>query len=166
VNEFRSTRADGRPDWQVIVELVGESDYGTTWTDADLIAALQIGVEDKITRLRAQAASRTANVHLLRDHKRCLRRVKHVGYRVIESSEHVSVADDRRARAGRQVRRAAEVLEGTDLSRLDQLERDALRAAHDHLSVVDAVMTRRAELTRFVGRPHVPGNAPGPDTEG
>lgn len=120
---FHTSRADGRSDRQVVFELMQDAEPGTLFLFARIADALQVGVSDLITHERACAAARSANALLLRERQRSTVAVRGRGYRVIQASEHVGVAVQRKQRAGHQLRAGLALLQRCRLDELSDKER-------------------------------------------
>lgn len=141
---FTPSRSDGRSDRQVVFELTKDSEPDTTFTHAELIEALQDGLDQPIARDRVYRAIGAANKTLLREEQRYLDVVPGKGYRVIRTSEAVAVALDKKGRAEGYLARGLAVLRN---ARLDELDA-AQRTLHEGQLLVMAGLyeaTRRSE---------------------
>ena len=132
VHPFAPSRLDGRSDRRVLVEMARDVAPGTLLTFKQLEAALSVGVSAAITRARVCAAARQASRTLLREHRRCLQAVPRMGYKILESAEHVGAALERKRRGSNQIRHGVEVLRNT---RLDELT-DTQRRLHEGWTLV------------------------------
>lgn len=120
---FKASRPDGRSDRRVVYELAQHAEPDQTFTYDTLVSALSDGLEDEVPRERVYRAVAEGNRTLLRERKRYLHNVPGVGYRVIHTSEAVSVALDKKQRASSYIRKGLEVLRNARLNELDQSQR-------------------------------------------
>lgn len=120
---FQPSRPDGRSDRQVVFELARDADPDTTFTYGQLTEALSEGLDEPVPRERVYRAVGDGNKTLLRERKRYLQVVPGQGYRVIHTSEAVSVAMDKKGRASTYLRKGLDVLRNARLDELDQAQR-------------------------------------------
>jgi hypothetical protein len=120
---FVPSRADGRSDRQVVYEIISRAEPATVITFEVIQNALAEGLDHPVDRQRASAAMRQANRTLLRENQRTVVAVRRVGYRVINASEHRSVAIVRKERAGRQLRDGLMVMKQCRLDEMTENER-------------------------------------------
>jgi hypothetical protein len=109
--QFTVTRADGRSNQQVVIDLVKGGAAGRLFSYGELAAALQEGTGEEFDTGRVQAAVRAANRRLLREARRYLRVAPRLGYRLIPGDEHLAAAGDRNRRGRRQLKWALDILE-------------------------------------------------------
>src|SRR5262245_27738757 len=121
---FAPSRASGQTNTDVLTSLVASQAPGTTFTYDQLREALEQGAPRKYLRKDVQQAVRQANHRLLRDHKRCLRVVRNVGYRLVYAREHMDIASERTRKGNRQMRWALEVLENAKLEEMTDQQRN------------------------------------------
>lgn len=120
---FEPSREDGRSDKRVIYELTSDAEPGSTYTYAELIEALQDGLDKPIQRDRVYRAVAAANATLLREHRRYLGVVPNVGYRMIRADEHLPESLRKKDRAQSHLRRGIELLRHARLDELTQAQR-------------------------------------------
>jgi len=141
---FQPSRSDGRSDRQVLYDLCHAHPVETVWTHDELLDALRQGLDDPdtVTKPRLYQAVGMANRDLLRECHRYLSVVRHKGYRLIRSDEHLPVALAKKNRAQIQIMRGIAVLQGTAVDELSPTQ----RALHEgqlmimsglHMSIVD-----------------------------
>lgn len=140
---FDITRVDGRSNQQVVIDLVKDSQYGTTFTYRQFEAAL--GKDRNAARQIVLAANR----RLCRDFSRVLVNVRNVGYRIAHAREHVSIADWRKDRARKQMKQGLLVLRHVDWDQLDPQS----RAAHEGtLMVMEAMFAQQTSFEKRLSR--------------
>lgn len=142
---FAITRADGRSNTQVILDLVRGADPGMVFTYEQIIAALAVGSEKAYTTQAAQAAVRSALPRLLLDQSRTLRNVQQVGYKVALAAEHQHLALDRKHKADRQMHMGMTMLQHV---RLDELSESQRKAHMGTLMIVSALWQNQKALER------------------
>jgi hypothetical protein len=120
---FAPSRPDGRSDRQVIFDLARDAEPDTGFTFDQLTAALSEGLASEVDRSRVYRAVADGNRTLLRERKRYLNNVPGVGYRVIYTSEAVSVALNKKGRAEAFLQRGLAVLKNARLDELDPAQR-------------------------------------------
>lgn len=120
---FQPSRPDGRSDRRVVFELVQNAEPDTVFSYEQLTAALSAGLDEQVPRERVYRAVGEGNKTLLRERKRYLQVVPGTGYRVIHTSEAVSVALDKKGRASTYLRKGLEVLRNARLDELDAAQR-------------------------------------------
>lgn len=141
---FLPSRPDGRSDRQVVFDLAESAEPDTKFTHDELIAALSEGLDCEVDRTRVYRAVGDGNTTLLRERKRYLKNVPGQGYRVIHTSEAVSVALDKKGRAESFLARGLAVLRN---ARLDELT-SAQRTLHEGQLLIMAGIheaTKRSE---------------------
>lgn len=124
---FRPSRLDGRSDRQVVFDLIKQAAPDDLFTFDTLAEALADGIDGPITRSRIYQAVNAANATLLKEERRYLRVARGRGYRVIQTSEAVALANMRKDRAQQNLKRGVELLRN---ARLDELS-PAQRVLHE-----------------------------------
>ena len=124
---FQPSRDDGRSDRRVVYDLTHEAEPGVTFTYAELVEALEVGLDKPIQRDRVYRAVSAANTTLLREHRRYLGVVENVGYRMIRADEHLPESLRKKDRAQSHLKRGIELLRH---ARLDELT-EAQRTLHE-----------------------------------
>jgi hypothetical protein len=115
---FEPSRADGRSDAQVILDLCGDVAPDTAFTHGQIIEALEAGLDKRVTRQRVYAAVAAGNKRLLKQKQRYLRVVRGVGYRVIRADEHLDTALSKTDSAEAMYRKGLAILKD---ARMDEL---------------------------------------------
>lgn len=144
---FTPSRPDGRSDRQVVFDLAKDADPDTTFTHDELIDALSEGLDDRVSQQRMYQAVTAGNQTLLQKRKRYLDNVRGKGYRVIYTSEAVSVALNKKERAETFLARGVAVLRN---ARMDELS-PAQRVLHEGQLLI---MAGLHEATRQSERRH------------
>lgn len=126
-SRFEPSRADGRTDAQVVLDLCGDATPDTTFTFKQLIDALEVGNDKRYTRERVYQAVSAGNKRLLKDKQRYLRIVRGIGYRVLRADEHLDTALAKTDSAEAMYRKGLALLKD---ARLDELSASQ-RALHE-----------------------------------
>lgn len=152
---FQASRADGRSDRQVIIDLAESAPPDTVFLFDDLLAALREGVpeEREIDLKHVYQAVITANKALLADSHRYLVNERGIGYRVARAEEHTELAVNRRNKAednlsqGLELLRQARVDELTDSQRLlHQGQLMIIGGLVDHMRATNRRLDRQERL--------------------
>lgn len=146
---FQPSRPDGRSDRQVILDLTQDAEPETLFPYAQLIAALEDGLDVEVTQDRVTGAARAANHTLLRERKRYLRAVRNTGLRVIRADEHLAVALDKKASAAMKIRQGINILRHVREDELDPVQRQLARG---QLMILDGVYSAVQETQRRQAR--------------
>lgn len=123
---FKTQRADGRSDRQIIIDLVHAAAPGTLYSYEELAAALAAGLDGEaahVGRARVYRAVALANPALLADEQRYLRVTKNKGYQILHATEHLPAALAKRDIAQGYIRRGVELLRGARLDELTAAQR-------------------------------------------
>jgi len=120
---FVPSRADGRSDRQVVLDLAQNAEPETMFGYDDLVAALESGIDTDVERERVYRAVGRANRALLRERRRYLRVVPGVGYRMMRSDEHLPLALDQKATAATYLKKGMDLLRHVRLDELDEPHR-------------------------------------------
>jgi hypothetical protein len=153
---FRASRADGRSDRRIVIDLAANATPGDTFTFDTLLRALQEGTERTIGHATVGAAVRTANQWLLKEQKILLHSVPGVGYRIAHATEHRGLALVRKRAADRQLAWGVKTLQHV---RWDEMDANS-RAAHEAqlmimgslYQAVRALGARQTKLEKLVGQ--------------
>lgn len=144
---FKVTRADGRSNGQVILDLVRDAEAGRLFTYEELSAALQAGTSRIYSVRHVCGIVRAVTPRMLREQQRRLHSVKLMGYRLAPAAEHMKLAHMDRRRADVQLRRGVETLRHV---RWDEMDPN-MRAAHEgHLMLTEAVYLNQVSLDQRV----------------
>ncbi len=154
MSAFTTRSPDGRPEWQIVADLVASRGLGPGDVIAyeDLHEALDRAEGE---RHAVQQAVRFASRRMLADEKRCLVPVPGKGYKIAHPSEHLAVGKDREARGVRQFARAIQVYEKTPLDELTDAQRELhLRTsmlAREAFAALDDHERRLRKIERLIG---------------
>ncbi len=144
-DRFRSPRPDGRSNAQVVIDLVAPAELGTTFAYDELGTKLAEGTDRTYSRAQIGGAIRSANRRLHRHHKRHLRSVTNVGYRLALPEEHTGLATIQEGKAVRHIGQAVSILTGVDWNAMDPNTR---AATHAHLQITGAIFQQVSRLGR------------------
>lgn len=142
---IQTTRADGRTNTEVILELVNGVEAGETFSYGQLAAALSAGSARHWDRRAVQGAVRVASRRLLKQEARTLYPVRGVGYRLSRGSEHHGLALRREHRASVQMRQSVDLLTHANHSEMSASERSIHEA---HLTITAALWTQMRRVTQ------------------
>jgi hypothetical protein len=142
---IKITRLNGKSNAEVIIELVRDTQPGTTFSFDQLRSQLEAGTDQKYSNTSVCGIIRMANVTLLRLHCRELRNVRKVGFVLIPAREHMAVARLRRTKADKQIRRAFLSLQCV---RWNEMDSNTRQAHEGQLMLTSAIM----EQIRIQGR--------------
>lgn len=142
---FTAGREDGKSNQQVVIELVCEAAPGTQFTFGRLADALAAGTSRTFDRRDVQQVVRLANHRLLREHRRCLRSVRGVGYAVAHANDHRELAGARNRRGTRQFKWALETLENV---RLDEMTEEQRKIHLAQLEINSRLMEQQRRILR------------------
>ncbi|MBX5463830.1 MAG: hypothetical protein IRZ28_22420 [Steroidobacteraceae bacterium] len=143
---FTTRSPDGRSERRIVLDLIRDRNMqpGDLLTYEDLCEALNRGPEE---RHAVSQAARDASDRLLVEDGRVLVAEARRGYRMAKASEHLQIADSRRRRAGRQLKRGGDVVEHVRLDELTEQERvtttKMVVALRQMAAVVDHVRRRQ-----------------------
>lgn len=112
--------------WKLIYDQLCQMQVDDMVTYEALGKLLQLNPNDD--RHQIQMAMRRAAREYLETNCRALDSVRNVGYRIVEPSEHLRLANGHNRKAGRSLHRGYEVATRVDVTGLDQAMRDALNS--------------------------------------
>lgn len=145
---FRITREDGRSNGQVLLDYVRDKPAGTTFTYAELAEELSRGSNHVYTERDVQALSVRIYPRLLKEQARALHNVRNVGYRLAPAALHVTLANNRRTKADKQMLRGLQTLEHVRWEEMDTNQ----RLAHEgQLMIVGALYHQMRALEQRTG---------------
>lgn len=125
-----------RPQWETIYGRLATMQIGEVIKDDELAALIPDAPEGSIRSAFYRAVKQVED-----DHKRTFDRVRTVGYRMVEASEHEGLARRQHKKAKRRMATAVRKAHSADRSRLTPDQRRRLDAVEDHLA-------RQAEMIR------------------
>jgi hypothetical protein len=105
---------------EILTEFFGGIEYGAT-VEYDRLAGM-LGV-DPTDRATVRGAINQSKRSIEKVHKRVLRAVRGVGYRVVDPAQHVEVAQAHHRKSVRAIRRGRSVVDNVDLARLTEDQR-------------------------------------------
>lgn len=151
---FTTSRKTGQSNTAVLIDLVKEAVPGTVFTYDELAAVLSKDINRSYDKHEVQQSVRIANHRLLREHKRVLRNIRSVGYKMAKANEHGELAGNRTRRGNRQMKWALETLENARLDEMTEQER-AIHVAQTTINNQLYEVTRRlsrqqAGITRIL----------------
>lgn len=114
---FNTKRADGRPAWRVVFDMVVEKQPGTVFTFAELEAALETTNRNMVRHAVARATRKLWKA------KRSLDSVRGVGFRLLLPLEHEQQSIDFEKAGRRKFVKAQAVMDATDLRGLSNSDR-------------------------------------------
>jgi len=120
---FKIGRDTGQSNTTVLIDLVKEAVPGTVFTYDELSVALSKNTDHCYSKREVQQSVALANHRLLREHKRVLRNIRNVGYKMARANEHSELADSRTRRGNRQMKWALETMENARLDEMTEQER-------------------------------------------
>ncbi len=164
--QFQITRADGRSNATVIIDLVKDAQPGTVFPYADMITALNVGAGRAYTKSDVCQTVRIANIRLLKQHRRELYCLSGEGFKVAHASQHNQMALARRTKADKQIERGMLTIRQARFEEMDENSRKIaegtlliMAGIHQQLQYVAATTERHdriiEELLRRTG-----GDAP------
>lgn len=105
---------------EILTDFFGGVEYGATVEYDRLAGMLGLDPGDRTT---VRAAINQSKKSIEKAHKRVLRAVRGVGYRVVDPSQHVEVAQEHHRRSVRSIKRGRSAVENVDLARLTEDQR-------------------------------------------
>jgi hypothetical protein len=145
VNKFRISRADGRSDAEVVMDVVAANQPGSVIPYEELQQALSFGSSRYFDRTAVSGAINRSVAMIAKRLNRVVRCVRGVGYKVAEAGEHQAVAHMRKSRADTQMRRGLLALEYVDWSAMDENSR---KAHEGTLLLLSSMMHAQRSLER------------------
>jgi hypothetical protein len=142
---FKIVRDDGRSNQQVILDLVKDAQPGTTYDYDTLCNALSTGTNKTYTVPEIQRIVTVACIRMLKEQARTLQNVRNHGYRIAHGSSHMSLANQRRHKADKQMKVGLMVLQNVKWDELDANQ----RLAHEgQLLIVGALYQQMNAMER------------------
>lgn len=134
----------GKPQWEIVVGVLATKNIGEIVTDQEILAVLGSDFpRESLSSVVWHA------IRKFRDQKRTFERVRKIGWRLVEPSEHSRLARRQQLRSRRRLVDAVSISASTDLTKLDPDQRRAQRAEELHLrQLVDQVTRRVHRLER------------------
>lgn len=133
------TKGD-RPQWRVIYERLCTMKIGDVITDIDLYTLLPNAPEPSV-----RGAFQRAKREMQQEHKRSFARVRRVGYRMAEPTEHERLALAQHRKAKRRLRAGWNEAHSADRTLLNPDDRRRIDEIEDHLTRHQQ-MIRRLEV--------------------
>lgn len=138
-------RADGRSNSQVLLDLVAGHAPGTLFRYDELSTLLSAGMGKRYARPEVQRIVTKTCPRMLKEQARTLHNVINQGYRIAEAAHHMTLAQDRKSRADKQMLRGVQVLEHV---RWDELDANQKMAHQGQLLIVNALYQNMKLLER------------------
>lgn len=146
---FTITRADGRSNSQVILDMVADQEPGTVFTFAQVAQVLAAGTNRRYSTQSVRNIVTQACRRMLKEQQRTLHNVRCVGYRLAKASDHRGLALARKQRADVQMRLGLATLRNVRWDEMDE----QTRAAHEgQLMVASAIWQQMQALERRQSR--------------
>jgi len=140
---FKTSRADGRSDSQVIVDLVKDAAAGTLYTYDELSGALEANTAKKYSLAAVRGAIYRSESRVLRELSRRLQNISGVGYRVAPASAHHIMAANHKRRSDKQLKRGLRTLQNVHWDEMDA----QTRMAHEGtLLIISALYANQRAL--------------------
>ncbi len=138
---FVSSRNNSKSNSDVVIEVVCNATPDTMFSYQQLAEALNEGSNHKFDRKMVQQVVNLANHRLLKEHKRCLRVVRGVGYRLVPATEHMDVAHHRTRKASKQAKWAWNTMVNVRLDEMTSQQRDT----HVAQTILIGTLNQRTE---------------------
>lgn len=141
MQKFVITRANGKSDAEVLVDIVDKASPGDLLSYADLADQLSKGSTRQYKRPDVQGSICRAERQLAVKTQRALLNVRNEGYRVALASEHQMIAGRKKERSGKLLKRGLLVLQHVDWSSMD----DNQRRAHEGQLLIMGALSQAIE---------------------
>lgn len=142
---FKISRDDGRSNGQIILDLVQGRDSGTFFSYQDLGEALSAGTAKRYTRQEVQRIVTATCPRMLKEQARTLHNIPNQGYRIAPAVFHMTLANDRKSRADKQMLRGVQLLEHV---KWDEMDANQRLAHQGQLLVMAALYQNQKALER------------------
>ena len=147
MDKFKSSRANGKSNKQVFLELCAKAEAGRLFSFTEIIAALDDGSSRVHSISDVRQIAMGAYRMLLKTQSRAVHSVRGVGYRLAEAREQNGLAMIRKGRADKQFDTAIETLQSV---RWDELDPESRKIHQGTLMLYSALDTQqRAMETRL-----------------
>ena len=143
--KFEISRADGRSNAQVIIDMTGNAAPGEVFTYEALGAELSKDTKTTYDRNKVRQIVAAAYPRLLKEKARALHNVRGVGYRIAPAKFHVTLANDRQSRANKQMERGLQTLQHV---RWDEMDANQRTAHEGQLLIMGAMAQAISALER------------------
>jgi len=110
LERFKKSRADGRSNTQVLLDLLRSGSAGQIYTYAELSATLSEGLDRTYSKKRVCGICSGAFVSLLSELNRALTNVPRVGFKLSHANDHTGIALNKKRRATVQMRKSVATL--------------------------------------------------------
>jgi hypothetical protein len=145
IEKFKITRADGRSNQQVVIDLVCKADPGALYTYADISEALAVGTDQAFVSSRVQAIVLKSQPRLLKEHQRALTNLAGFGYKMALAKDHVGLSLIRHRKADSQLQKGLHLLRHV---RWNEMDENARTAHTGMLLVTEALYRNQKALER------------------
>lgn len=146
---FVISRADGRSNQQVVLDLVHAAEPGTTYTYEQISEVLSIGTNQAYDARRVQGIVLSSQRRLLSEYARTLTNLRGVGYKVAFANEHLGLSVIRHRKADVQLQKGLHLLKNV---RWNELDENARTAHMGMLLVTEALYHNQRALERRQSR--------------
>lgn len=143
---FEITRADGRSNSQVLLDLFEKGELGRLYKYEELSAALSEGVDKTYTNSEITGIIGKIYIRLLKEQQKAVHSVRGVGYRLALADDHKSLALDRKQRADGQLLKGLETLRGVQWDKIKDPE--VRKATEGQLLILSAIYNQTQALER------------------
>jgi hypothetical protein len=130
----------GKAQWEIVLAVLSTKNIGDVVKDDEILLALGPGFP-------AHSLSNVVNkaIREFRANKRTFERVRKVGWRMVEATEHSRLARKQQVRGRRRLRDAVSISASTDLSLLSPEQRRTQRVEELHLRRLYDALSRRVD---------------------
>lgn len=143
--QFANTRADGRSNVQVILDLVRDGEPGQVYPYQRFVEALNVGSNRTYAIRDAQRVIMAGHLRLLREQDRALHNLRGVGYRLAQAKEHMGLALTHKHRADNQLNRGLHLLRHV---RWDELDENSRKAHQGTLLLTETLWANQQALEK------------------
>lgn len=141
---FEITRADGRSHQQVLIDAVHNAPPDTMYTYEELNTILGFYKKE-----RTRAVVIASQHRLLAEFSRTMENVRGKGYRVVEASEHMRLANGKKRRADTQMKKGLHILRHV---KWDELSEEARNAHMGTLMITEALYQQQVAQDKRLAR--------------
>lgn len=143
--DFKITRSDGRSNQQVLLDLMQGKPPGTVFKYEELAEELSRESNHQYSTSDVKAVAHRMYVRLLKEQGRALHNIRNVGYRLAPAALHVTLANERKWKADRQMLRGYQTLQHV---RWDEMNENERRAHEGQLLIVGALYQQMRALEK------------------
>jgi hypothetical protein len=148
MKQFKITRADGRSNAEVILDLIKDAEPGRTFSYDECLAALSEGTDTVYSSRDVQRIVTSAVPRMLKEQARVLHNVRNVGYRLAPGGHHLTLANERKQKADKQMLRGLLTLQHV---RWEEMSPEQRLAHEGQLLISGALYQQMQALERRQG---------------